>query len=48
MVNLPQHGLDADAGVLRTVTREHGTTVGVVADVVRPGVVAVGDAVRLL
>jgi len=47
MVTLPQHDLAADAELLRTVTRAHGSTVGVVADVVRPGVVAVGDAVRM-
>jgi uncharacterized protein len=48
MVDLPQVGLPADPGVLRTLTDLTGGTCGVVADVVTGGQVAVGDAVHVL
>lgn len=48
MVNLAQQaGVAADPDVLRTVTSAHDTTVGVLAEVVAPGPVALGDAVRV-
>ena len=47
MVDLPQRDLPADDGLLRTATTANGADVGVVADVVEPGEVQVGDEVRL-
>jgi uncharacterized protein YcbX len=49
MVNLAQcDGVRADGGVLQAATDAHAGSVGVVAEVVRPGRVAVGDPVRVL
>jgi uncharacterized protein len=48
MLELPQAGLPGNRGLLRTVTREAAGELGVVADVVRPGVVRTGDPVRVL
>ena len=48
MVTLPQQGLAGDAELLRTTTDANQGDLGVVADVVTPGVVAVGDEARLL
>ncbi len=47
MVTLPQVGVDPDRHLLRTVTRHNDAILGVLAEVVRPGEVAVGDRVRL-
>jgi uncharacterized protein len=48
MLNLPQRDLPADEALLGTVTELNAMNLGVVADVVAPGPVSVGDAVRLL
>lgn len=48
MVTLPQRGLAGDAELLRTTTDANRGDLGVVADVVTPGVVEVGDEARLL
>lgn len=48
MVTLPQRGLAGDAELLRTTTDANQGDLGVVADVVIPGVVEVGDEARLL
>ena len=48
MVNLPQVGVPADGGLLARITDLNDGGLGVVADVVRPGPVAVGDPVRLV
>jgi uncharacterized protein len=45
MVNLPQLGLPADPRLLQTAEQANGAAVGVVADVLRPGAIAVGDPV---
>lgn len=47
MITRPQPGLDADVGMFRTVARHHGAAFGVLARVVTPGTVRVGDAVRV-
>ena len=47
MVTLPQVGVGPDRHLLRTVTRHNDANLGVLAEVVRPGEVAVGDRVRL-
>jgi len=47
MVNLPQLGLPAEPGLLTRITDFNQGGLGVVADVLRPGPVAVGDPVRL-
>ncbi len=47
MVDLPQRGLRADRGLLKTATTANAARVGVVADVLRPGEVHVGDDVHL-
>jgi uncharacterized protein len=44
MTTLAQDGLPADLGVLRTAAQTHGAHVGVYAEVVHQGAVAVGDA----
>jgi uncharacterized protein YcbX len=48
VVALPQEELGADDRLLKTVADAHDLDLGVVADVLRPGNVQVGDAVRLL
>jgi uncharacterized protein YcbX len=48
MVTLPQHGLAEDPDLLRTTTDANDMMLGVVADVLSPGTVAVGDEARLL
>ena len=48
MLGSAQDGLPEDRRVLREVLRRHDGYLGVVADVVVPGVVEVGDEVRLL
>jgi uncharacterized protein len=48
MVTLPQQGLPGDAELLRTTTDANQGDLGVVADVVTPGVVEIGDEARLL
>ncbi len=48
MVSLPQVGLDAEDGLLRTVTEANDGQAGVVADVRSPGVIGAGDDVHLL
>ncbi len=47
MVTLAQRDLPADRGLLQSVTGANDMSVGVVADVVRSGALAVGDEVRL-
>ncbi|GAA2139670.1 MOSC domain-containing protein [Nocardioides koreensis] len=46
MVDLPQAGLPTDGGLLRTVTDLNQACLGVLATVVRPGTVAIGDEAR--
>ena len=48
MLDLPAADLPADRGVLRTVTELNAGDLGVVADVLSPGMVTIGDAVSLL
>jgi uncharacterized protein len=48
MVDLPQVGLRREDGVLRAISGLNDSRLGVVADVVRGGVVREGDAVRLV
>ncbi len=48
MLDLPQLGLPRDRGLLRTVTREYAGELGVVADVVTPGSVRIGDEVAVV
>ncbi len=48
MLNLPQKDLPPDEGLLRSATEANGADIGIVADVVTPGVVEVGDPVTLL
>lgn len=45
MTTLAQEGLPADLGVLRTAARHHAAQVGVYAEVVQPGKIALGDTV---
>lgn len=47
MVAKGQPGLAADPRPVRALARHHGFTIGVYADVVTPGVVAVGDDVTV-
>jgi uncharacterized protein YcbX len=47
MVNLPQRGLPADRELLGLITALTDGGLGVVADVVRPGRVSLGDPVRV-
>jgi len=47
MVNLPQTGLDPDRDLLDRITRANQGALGVVADVLRPGPVSVGDPVTV-
>jgi uncharacterized protein len=47
MLDLPAADLPADRGLLRTVTEVNGGDLGVVADVVSPGTVRLGDLVTL-
>ena len=46
MITRPQPGLDADVDVFRAVARNHGAALGVLARVVAPGTVSVGDVLR--
>jgi MOSC domain-containing protein len=48
VVVLPQEELGADDRLLKTVADAHDLDLGLVADVVRPGTVQVGDRVRVL
>ena len=48
MIVHPQADLAHDRTVLRTLVRETGQTLGVAANVVEPGPIAVGDIVELL
>ena len=48
MLDLATDELRADRGLLRTVTELNAGDLGVVADVVSPGLVSAGDAVSLL
>jgi uncharacterized protein len=48
MVTREQPGLGFDKGVLRAIVREADQNLGVYADVVEPGEVAVGDELHLL
>jgi uncharacterized protein YcbX len=48
MVTMPQVGLPADPDLLGTLTEVNDACLGVVADVVAPGQVAVGDEVVLV
>lgn len=48
MVNLPQRGLPADRDLLSLITDVNDGGLGVVADVVRPGRVSLGDPVRVV
>lgn len=45
--NRPQPGLGADVGIARSLARHHGLDLGVYAGITKPGVVKVGDEVRL-
>lgn len=47
MVTRPQPGLGHDPDIFRTLARHHGGTMGVWADVRRPGILRIGDEVRL-
>ena len=46
MITRPQPGLDADVDLFRAVARHHGAALGVLARVVVPGTVRVGDRLR--
>jgi uncharacterized protein YcbX len=48
MVTLPQRGVPGDGGLLQAITDANQGDLGVVADVVVPGEVRLGDEVRLL
>jgi uncharacterized protein YcbX len=48
MIGMAQDGQPDDRGVLRELLRRHDGNLGLVADVVVPGTVAVGDEARLL
>jgi uncharacterized protein YcbX len=48
MIGMAQDGLPDDRGVLRELLRRHDGDLGLVADVVVPGTVAIGDVARLL
>lgn len=45
MVTRPQPGLERDLAVLRTINRDRNSVLAIGANVVRPGMVAVGDPV---
>ena len=47
MVGVAQVDLPARPGMLKTVSEQHDLCAGVYAEVLRPGTIAVGDAVRL-
>jgi MOSC domain-containing protein len=47
MITRPQPGLDADVDMFRTVARHHAAAFGVLAGIVVPGVVRLGDALRV-
>jgi uncharacterized protein YcbX len=48
MITRPQPALPADADMFRTLARHHGATLGVRAGVLVPGMVRVGDVVRVV
>jgi hypothetical protein len=48
MVGLAQDGLPDDARILRAVARVNAARLGVYADVLTPGVIRIGDRIRLL
>lgn len=48
MVDMPQHDLPSAAGLLDAIAQHNGACLGVVADVVRPGPIALDDPVRPL
>jgi uncharacterized protein YcbX len=48
MVTMPQVGVAGERDLLRTVTDLHDTDFGVLAEVRRPGRIALGDAARVL
>jgi hypothetical protein len=48
MVTLPQRGVPGDGGLLQAITDANQGDLGIVADVVAPGEVRVGDEARLL
>jgi len=47
MVTRPQDGLERDLDIFRTLSRHHGSTLGVWATVATPGALHVGDAVEV-
>jgi uncharacterized protein YcbX len=48
MLNLPQNGLAGDPFLLDTVTAVNDMNLGVIADVLSPGIARTGDPVRLI
>jgi uncharacterized protein len=48
MLNVPQVGLPADEHLLTTISRLNETNLGVVADVIEPGIASIGDSVCFL
>lgn len=48
MINLNPDTAKQDPAVLRTVTHQHGQQMGIYGNVVAPGVVRVGDEIRLV
>ena len=48
MVDQPQRDVAAEPGVLRALGRAHDTELGLMAEVLRPGTLRVGDRARLL
>ena len=48
MVDQPQAGVRADAPVLTALGQAHDVLLGLQAEVLRPGVIAVGDEARLV
>jgi uncharacterized protein len=48
MTMLEQPGVPKDSSVLRTIVRDSGQTLGVYANIMRGGRIALGDAVTLL
>jgi MOSC domain-containing protein YiiM len=48
MTTLPQAELGAAPAVLRTLTVDNAASLGIYAEVLRPGTVRVGDALRFV
>jgi len=46
MTTLPQAELGAAPAVLRTLTEQNAASLGIYAEVLRPGVARIGDALR--